>query len=105
MKDFAKRKKVMGRSMQLGHCICNPKKPCPCDVFREKDLCPCAGEREDAPEGPVRLMELVEYAGCASKIDAATLKSVLRGLPFLNDPRVLVGPGPRANGGRFFPFG
>ncbi len=91
MKDPAKRKKVMARSMQLGHCICNPKKPCPCDVFREKDLCPCAGEREEAPAGPVRLMELVEYAGCASKIDAAMLKSALSGLPFLNDPRVLVG--------------
>jgi selenide,water dikinase len=91
MKDLAKRKIVMGRSMQLGHCICNPKKPCPCDVFREKDLCPCAGEREEATAGPVRLMELVEYAGCASKIDAAMLRSVLRGLPFMNDPRVLVG--------------
>ncbi|MCC6127554.1 MAG: selenide, water dikinase SelD [Pirellulales bacterium] len=91
MKDLAKRKIVMGRSMQLGHCICNPKKPCPCDVFREKDLCPCAGEREDAPPGPVRLMDLVEYAGCASKIDAATLKRALHGLPFPDDPRVLIG--------------
>jgi selenide, water dikinase len=91
MKDLAKRKIVMGRSMQLGHCICNPKKPCPCDVLRERDLCPCAGEREDPPTGPVRLMELVEYAGCASKIDAAMLRRVLQGLPFLDDPRVLVG--------------
>jgi selenide,water dikinase len=90
-KDLAKRKIVMGRSMQLGHCICSPKKPCPCDVFREKDLCPCAGEREDPPAGPVRLMELVEYAGCASKIDAAMLRRVLQGLPYLDDPRVLVG--------------
>jgi selenide, water dikinase len=91
MKNLEKRKIVMGRSMQLGNCICNPKKPCPCDEFREKDLCPCAGEREDVSPGTVRLMELVEYAGCASKIDAAALKSVLRGLPFLNDPRVLIG--------------
>ncbi len=36
-------------------------------------------------------MSLVESAGCASKIDEATLKRVLRGLPFLDDPRVLVG--------------
>jgi selenide,water dikinase len=91
MKDLQKRKVVMGRSMQLGHCVCNPKKPCPCDIFREKDICPCAGERLDPPSGPVRLTEMVEYAGCASKIDAATLKSVLRGLPFLDDPRVLIG--------------
>ena len=33
MKDLAKRKRVMARSMRLGHCICNAKKSCPCDVF------------------------------------------------------------------------
>jgi selenide,water dikinase len=36
-------------------------------------------------------MNLVERAGCASKIDKATLHRVLAGLPFLDDPRVLVG--------------
>ena len=36
-------------------------------------------------------MSLVESAGCASKIDKATLNRVLDGLPFLDDPRVLVG--------------
>jgi len=91
MKDMEKRKRVMARSMRLGHCICNHKQPCPCDILREKDICPCAGERVDGHVGPVRLMELVESAGCASKIDEATLKLVLRGLPFLDDPRVLVG--------------
>lgn len=91
MKDYAKRKRVMARSMQLGHCICDPKKPCPCDVFREQDLCPCAGERPEAPAGPVRLTEMVDSPGCASKIDKATLDRVLRGLPSLDDPRVLIG--------------
>jgi selenide,water dikinase len=81
----------MQRSMQLGHCICDPKKPCPCDIFREKDVCPCAGERLEGPVGPVRLTEMVESAGCASKIDRATLMRVLEGLPSLDDPRVLVG--------------
>lgn len=90
MKDLEKRKRVMQRSMQLGHCICNPKKPCPCDTFREKDLCPCAGEREEI-SGTVRLTSLVESAGCASKIDQATLHRVLQGLPAPDDPRVLVG--------------
>jgi len=28
-----KRRTVMRRSMALGHCVCDPKKPCPCDVF------------------------------------------------------------------------
>jgi selenide,water dikinase len=81
----------MQRSMQLGHCICDPKKPCPCDVLREKDVCPCAGERLEEPAGPVRLTELVESAGCASKIDRATLIRVLEGLSAPDDPRVLVG--------------
>jgi selenide, water dikinase len=91
MKDMEKRKRVMARSMHLGHCICDHKKACPCDILREKDVCPCAGERLDGHIGPVRLMKLVESAGCASKIDEATLKRVLNGLPFLDDPRVLVG--------------
>jgi len=91
MKDIAKRKRVMQRSMRLGHCICDPKRSCPCDVFREKDVCPCAGEREEAPAGPVRLTELVDSPGCASKIDEASLKRVLQGLPRIDDPRVLVG--------------
>jgi selenide,water dikinase len=91
MKDMEKRKRVMARSMRLGHCICDHRKPCPCDILRERDICPCAGERVDGHIGPVRLMDLVESAGCASKIDEATLKRVLRGLPFLDDPRVLVG--------------
>ena len=90
--DVEKRKRVMARSMQLGHCICNPKKPCPCDVLREKDVCPCAGERLDVPAGPVRLTELVESAGCASKIDPADAAAACSaGLPSVDDPRVLVG--------------
>jgi selenide,water dikinase len=36
-------------------------------------------------------MDMVQSAGCASKIDQATLHRVLQGLPFLDDPRVLVG--------------
>ncbi len=91
MKDVEKRKRVMQRSMRLGHCICDPKKPCPCDILREKDVCPCAGERLETAAGPVRLTELVESAGCASKIDRATLTRVLEGLPSFDDPRVLVG--------------
>ena len=91
MKDLAKRKRVMARSMRLGHCICNAKKSCPCDVFQQHDVCPCAGESMDGHAGPVHLMSMVQSAGCASKIDKATLSRVLEGLPFLDDPRVLVG--------------
>ena len=90
-RDIQKRKRVMQRSMRLGHCICDPKKSCPCDVFRDLDVCPCAGERLQEPSGPVRLTELVDSPGCASKIDEASLKRVLRGLPTIDDPRVLVG--------------
>jgi selenide,water dikinase len=91
MKDLAKRKRIMQRSMRLGHCICDPKNACPCALFKEKDVCLCAGERLEAPSGPVRLTRLVEKAGCASKIDLASLKNALKGLPSLDDPRVLVG--------------
>ena len=81
----------MTRSMQLGHCICDPKKSCPCDVYREQDLCPCAGERTDVSAGPARLTDLVHRPGCASKIDAQSLRRILTGLPSIDDPRVLVG--------------
>ena len=91
MKDMAKRKRVMQRSMRLGHCICNPALPCPCPLFKEKDICQCAGERQEAAAGPVKLTQLVEKAGCASKIDQAFLKKVLKGLPASDDPRVMVG--------------
>ena len=91
VKDLQKRKRVMQRSIRLGHCICDPKKACPCDVLREKDVCPCAGERLEGPAGPVRLTSLVERPGCASKIDQVALKQVLQGLPATDDPRVLVG--------------
>jgi len=81
----------MQRSIRLGHCICDPKKPCPCDLFKEKNICLCAGERLEAPVGEVKLTQLVEKAGCASKIDQAFLKQVLKNLPTVDDPRVLVG--------------
>ncbi len=91
MINMERRKRVMQRSIRLGHCICDPKKPCPCDLFKEKDICLCAGERLEAPTGEVQLTQLVEKAGCASKIDQAFLKQVLKNLPAVNDPRVLVG--------------
>jgi len=90
MIDLEKRKRIMQRSMMLGHCICNPKQNCPCDLFKEKDVCLCAGERlEDAVED-VQLTKLVENAGCASKINQNDLKKALAGLPKISDPRVLV---------------
>ena len=97
-KDLAKRKRVMARSIRLGHCVCDPRKPCPCDTFKEHDVCTCAGERladalerQGAPTEPVRLTQHVRHAGCASKINADDLRRVLAGLPEVNDPRLLVG--------------
>ncbi len=89
--DAEKRKVVMGRSRRLGHCICNPKKPCPCDLVLEKNVCLCAGERLPDAQQEVRLTDFVESAGCASKISQNDLKIALDGLPSLKDPRVLVG--------------
>jgi selenide,water dikinase len=91
MINTERRKRVMQRSIRLGHCICDPKQPCPCDLFKEKNICLCAGERLEAPTREVKLTQLVEKAGCASKIDQAFLKQVLKNLPAVDDPRVLVG--------------
>ncbi|MBN2181050.1 MAG: selenide, water dikinase SelD [Sedimentisphaerales bacterium] len=91
MINTERRKRVMQRSIKLGHCICDPKQPCPCDLFKAKNICLCAGERLESPTGPVQLTKMVEKAGCASKIDQAFLKQVLKDLPAVDDPRVLVG--------------
>lgn len=91
MINMERRRRVMQRSIKLGHCICDAKQPCPCPTFKERNICGCAGERLDSPTGPVLLTKLVEKAGCASKIDQAFLKKVLKDLPPVEDPRVLVG--------------
>ncbi len=90
MINYEKRKKIMGRSIALGHCICNPKDPCPCPLFKQKNVCLCAGERESDAADDVRLTEYVENAGCASKIGQEDLKKALAGLPRPADPAVLV---------------
>ena len=90
--DFAKRRRVMERSQRLGHCICDPRRPCPCDVFREQSICPCAGERPDPVDfAQLKLTSLVRNAGCASKISPADLEAVLTRLPAVNDPAVISG--------------
>lgn len=89
--DRARRKTVMGRSMKLGHCVCDPKKPCPCDVFRQHNVCQCAGERLPVKPGRVALTKLVHKAGCASKIGQADLLRIIANLPAVDDPNVLVG--------------
>ena len=91
MINIERRKRVMRRSIKLGRCVCDPKKPCPCDLFKEKNICLCAGERLESPTGPVQLTKMIEKAGCASKIDQAFLKEVLGSLPMPEDANVLVG--------------
>ncbi len=91
MINTERRKRVMQRSIKLGHCVCDPKKPCPCDLFKEKNICLCAGERLESPTGEVQLTKMIEKAGCASKIDQAFLKEVLGDLPMPEDANVLVG--------------
>jgi selenide,water dikinase len=90
MAEREKRKQIMQRSIKLGHCICNPKQPCPCDLFKQENVCLCAGERlEDMPDN-IPLTQFVENAGCASKINQTDLKIVLAGLPAISDPKVLI---------------
>ena len=90
--DFAKRRRMMERSQLLGHCICDVRRPCPCDVFRNDGICPCAGERPDPVDiSQVKLTQLVRNAGCASKIAPADLDAVLGRLPTVDDPAVISG--------------
>ena len=90
--DIAKRRRVMARSRKLGHCVCDPLRPCPCDLFTQHGICPCAGERPDPiPAEQVRLTEMVSNAGCASKIAPADLEMILSRLPAVEDPHVLCG--------------
>jgi selenide,water dikinase len=90
--DLEKRRLVMQRSQLLGHCICDVRRPCPCDILLEQDLCPCAGERPPlADAAAVRLMDLSHSAGCASKIAPADLDAVLSRLPEVRDPAVVSG--------------
>lgn len=91
MINTERRKRVMQRSIKLGHCVCDPKKPCPCPLFKSDNVCLCAGERLPSPTGTVELTKLVEKAGCASKIDQVFLKETLGDLPMPEDPNVLVG--------------
>lgn len=91
IRNLERRKRVMERSMRIGHCICDPRQSCPCETLKGKDLCPCAGERPEPPAGKIRLTQLVEKAGCASKIDLATLRRAVEGLSFPDDPRVIIG--------------
>ena len=89
--DRTRRKAVMSRSIKLGHCVCDPKKPCPCDVFKEHDVCLCAGERLPVRSEAVGLTQHVHKAGCASKIGQEDLLGILSRLPAVTDPAVLVG--------------
>ena len=82
----------MQRSMKLGHCICDPRRSCPCDVFTNKGVCPCAGERPDTVDlSQVKLTEMVHNAGCASKISAGDLATFLSRLPTVDDPAIVSG--------------
>jgi selenide,water dikinase len=93
----------MARSIKLGHCVCDPRKPCPCPLFKEKNVCTCAGEKVPLEDrrAPIRLTEYVRHAGCASKVGQKDLQEVLRSLPAVSDPRLLVGPATADDAGIF----
>ena len=83
----------MGRSIALGHCVCEPKLPCPCPTFKAHNVCGCAGEQLPMAVAQVKLTALARGVGCASKIGKKDLVAALSGLPDLEDPRVVVGRG------------
>ena len=89
--NLERRKVVMARSRKLGHCICNPQEGCPCEIFEQHNVCPCAGERMPFRSEAVALTQHVRKAGCASKIGQADLHRILSVLPPVTDPNVLLG--------------
>jgi selenide,water dikinase len=90
--DPKRRRAVMSRSIRLQHCVCDAKKPCPCDIFKQHNVCQCAGEKLPLrPAADVRLTRHVRKAGCASKIGQADLLRILSRLPPVNDPNIMVG--------------
>ncbi len=103
MNAAQKRKEVMSRSIKLGHCVCDPRKPCPCDIFKEKDVCLCAGEKlpVETAASAAKLTDHVRSAGCASKIGQKDLHQVLGLLPEVDDPRLLVGTATADDAGVF----
>jgi len=98
-----KRKRVMSRSIRLGHCVCDPRQPCPCPLFKAKDVCQCAGERlpPETETSEVKLTDFVRSAGCASKISQKDLHRVLSMIPAIEDPRLLVGTATADDAGVF----
>jgi selenide, water dikinase len=98
-----KRKRVMSRSIKLGHCVCDPRQPCPCPLFKERNVCQCAGERlaPDKETSKVKLTDYVRSAGCASKISQKDLHRVLAMIPTVEDPRLLVGTATADDAGVF----
>lgn len=93
----------MARSIKLGHCVCDPRQACPCPLFKEKNVCTCAGERvpRDKPGERVRLTEYVRHAGCASKVSQKDLQEILKSIPAVEDPRLLVGTATADDAGVF----
>lgn len=89
---MSKRLRVMQRSKKLGHCICDPGRACPCRIFIEQDICPCAGETPALlKSSQIKLTQDVRNPGCASKIPARELERCLSNLPMVDDPSVISG--------------
>ena len=36
-------KKVQQKAREIGHCLCSNKFTCPCNYYKERDVCKCAG--------------------------------------------------------------
>jgi selenide,water dikinase len=60
-------------------------------VFREHEVCECAGEHLPVTNDTVRLTAEVSSAGCASKIPRSDLMAALSGLSTFQDPRIIIG--------------
>jgi len=41
------KKEVQDKAREIGHCLCSPVFTCPCNYFKDKNLCKCAGDKDD----------------------------------------------------------
>lgn len=89
--DLLKRKEVITKSRECGHCIKNDECTCPCPLFEEKNVCSAAGESLECESGiPIHMTDYATNSDLIGKIGQKDLHEVLSKLSFASDPRMLV---------------
>ncbi len=81
----------MARSQKLGTASATPARSALAIFSLTIIFAPAPASAHPPPPPPVALTQLVQRAGCASKIGQGDLKRILSRLPEVRDPNILVG--------------